>query len=85
MQSCGRVKGMLYARPRKLAGMRHASPGTPGQGGRNMKHQEYSGKTAYVRYQGGPVGEPALEDCTAGEPERIVICLLYTSDAADEE
>ena len=38
-----------------------------------MKHQEYSGKTAYVRYQGGPVGEPALEDCTAGEPERIVM------------
>ena len=38
-----------------------------------MKHREYSGKTAHVRYRGGPVGEPVLEDCTAGEPERIVM------------
>ena len=38
-----------------------------------MLHKEYSGRTALVRYRGGVVGEDPFDDCSTGEPERIII------------
>jgi FKBP-type peptidyl-prolyl cis-trans isomerase 2 len=38
-----------------------------------MRRAERSGKCALVRYRGGAVGEEPVEDCSAGEPERIRI------------
>ena len=49
-----------------------------------MKHREYSGKTAHVRYRGGPVGEPVLEDCTAGEVPRGIEEALYDMEIGEQ-
>ena len=38
-----------------------------------MKHKEYNGCVALVHYRGGVLGEEPFDDCTAGEPERIVL------------
>lgn len=37
-----------------------------------MKHQEYSGKIALVRYRGGAVGGEIIDECL-GEPDEIII------------
>jgi len=38
-----------------------------------MKHRQYSGKRALVRYKGGAVGEEPVEDYSQGDPVEIAI------------
>ena len=41
---------------------------------------ERVGRAAFVRYRGGAVGDDLIDDCSQGEPVRVVLgCLLYTS------
>lgn len=38
-----------------------------------MRHKDYHGRTALVYYRGGAVGEDIVDDCSTGDPVRIVL------------
>lgn len=38
-----------------------------------MRHKEYNGCVAYAYYRGGIRGEEPFDDCSQGEPQRIVL------------
>jgi|GEM_PF-972034 len=59
-----------------------------------MKHREYHGKTALVRYRGGAVGEEIIEDLSQGDPVKVrlgagdvpkgVDAILYDMDIGEQ-
>lgn len=49
-----------------------------------MKHSEYRGKCALVRYRGGVVDEEPVEDCMSGDPVRIMLGAGEVPPGVDE-
>ena len=49
-----------------------------------MKHKEYCGKSALVRYRGGAVGEEPVEDHMDGDPVRIMLGAGEVPPGVDE-